>query len=89
MLSRMMLFDSISPLQMAYFLFRFTIAFDLVAIPSLQVVPHITDALQDWIVGVSKKPVDNSDQEVYHDLVVALLCYVLRTPTCSLCFSCL
>lgn len=30
----------------------------------LQVVPHITDALQDWIVDVSKKPVDDSDQEV-------------------------
>ncbi|CAM9329113.1 unnamed protein product [Ectocarpus fasciculatus] len=30
---------------------------------TVQVVPHITDALQDWIVGVSKKPVDNSDQE--------------------------
>lgn len=30
----------------------------------LQVVPHITDALQDWIVDVSKKPVDHSDQEV-------------------------
>ena len=29
-----------------------------------QVVPHITDALQDWIVDVSKKPVDDSDQEV-------------------------
>lgn len=29
-----------------------------------QVVPHITDALQDWIVDVSKKPVDDSDCEV-------------------------
>eukprot|EP00903_Cladosiphon_okamuranus_P006608 g6455.t1 len=30
---------------------------------TVQVVPHITDALQDWIVDVSKKPVDDSDQE--------------------------
>lgn len=64
MLSRMTLFYSIPPFQMAYFFFSFTRVLNLVAIPSLQVVPHITDALQDWIVGVSKKPVDNSDQEV-------------------------
>lgn len=39
-------------------------------------VPHITDALQDWIVDVSKKPVDQSDQEVF----------VFRYLGCSVCF---
>lgn len=27
-------------------------------------MPHITDALQEWIVDVSKKPVDGSDEQV-------------------------
>ncbi|CAM9714690.1 unnamed protein product, partial [Laminaria digitata] len=30
---------------------------------TVQVVPHITDALQDWIVDVSKKPVDGSEEQ--------------------------
>lgn len=37
----------------------------------LQVVPHITDALQDWIVNVSKKPVDDSNEEVPFDLIIS------------------
>jgi len=27
---------------------------------TVQVIPHVTDAIQDWILRVSKKPVDNS-----------------------------
>ncbi|ESO00100.1 hypothetical protein HELRODRAFT_113471 [Helobdella robusta] len=30
---------------------------------TVQVVPHITDAIQEWVIRVSKIPVDNSDQE--------------------------
>lgn len=29
-----------------------------------QVVPHVTDALQEWILDVSKKPVDQSEEKV-------------------------
>ena len=30
---------------------------------TVQVVPHITNAIQDWIQRVAKIPVDNSSQE--------------------------
>lgn len=36
----------------------------LVTSAEFQVVPHVTDALQEWIVNVSKKPVDQSDEQV-------------------------
>jgi CTP synthase len=30
---------------------------------TVQVVPHITDAIQEWIERVAKIPVDNSGEE--------------------------
>lgn len=39
-------------------------SFDFFSSDFSQVVPHITDALQEWIMDVSKKPVDGSDEQV-------------------------
>ena len=39
---------------------------------TVQVVPHITDAIQDWIERVSKIPVDDSGEEP--DVCIGMSC---------------
>jgi CTP synthase len=41
---------------------------------TVQVVPHITDAIQDWIERVAKIPVDDSDEEP--DVCISTYCAI-------------
>ena len=38
--------------------------FDALALSNAsQIIPHLTNEIQDWIEGVSKLPVDETDEE--------------------------
>ena len=42
-------------------------------------MPHITDALQEWIVDVSKKPVDGSGEQVRPSALCYIVCTIVYT----------